>query len=137
MGGNVELVRQAYAAFGRGDIPAVLGAMDPDIQWSEAEGNPYQPSGLPWSGPDAVLKNLFAKMPNDWELFRLHPTEFHHAGDTVIVELRYEARHNATGKSLDAQVCHVWRVRNGKLSRFQQYIDTAQLQDVMGARQPT
>jgi ketosteroid isomerase-like protein len=42
---NVQLVRDAYDCFGRGDIPSLLGMMDPNIQWSEAEGNPYQPSG--------------------------------------------------------------------------------------------
>jgi ketosteroid isomerase-like protein len=31
------------------------------------------------------------------------------------------------------QVCYVWDVKDGKLARFQQYIDTAKLQEVMGA----
>ena len=38
-----------------------------------------------------------------------------------------------TGKSMDAQVCHVWDVKDGKLTRFQQYVDMAKLRDVMGA----
>jgi hypothetical protein len=42
---NVQLVREAYEAFGRGDISTVLGMMDPGIEWREAEGNPYQSSG--------------------------------------------------------------------------------------------
>jgi ketosteroid isomerase-like protein len=28
----------------------------------------------------------------------------------------------------------VWKVRDGKLASFQQFVDTAQLQDVAGAR---
>ena len=35
---------------------------------------------------------------------------------------------------MDAQVCHVRDVKNGTVSRFQQYVDTAKLQDTMGAR---
>lgn len=31
--GNVSLVKALYEGFGRGDIPAVLGAMSPDIHW--------------------------------------------------------------------------------------------------------
>jgi len=50
----------------------------------------------------------------------------------VVVEARYTGAHNETGKSLDAQVCHVWRVRDGKITSFQLFVDTAQLQDVMG-----
>lgn len=35
---------------------------------------------------------------------------------------------------MDLQVCHVWDVKDGKVTRFQQYVDTAKLLDVMGAR---
>ncbi len=42
---NVQLAQDLYAAFGRGDIPAVLAMFHPDMQWREAEGNPYQPDG--------------------------------------------------------------------------------------------
>lgn len=132
---NVEIARSVYEAFGRGDIPSVLESMDPDIEWREAEGNPYQPSGEAWHGPDAVLQNLFMKLGEDWDAFTVHPKEFHDAGDTVVVEGRYTATHRVTGKSLDAQVCHVLKIRDGKLASFQQFVDTAQLQDAMGARQ--
>ncbi len=132
--GNVETMQELYAAFGRGDIPTVLGAMDPNIEWREAESNPYEPSGEPWVGPDAVLENLFVKLGTEWEGFSANPKEFHDAGDTVVVEGRYTGTYKATGKPLDAQVTHIWRLRDGKITSFQQYVDTANLQDVMGAR---
>lgn len=131
--GNVEVAKSVYDAFGRGDIPAVLGAMAPDIHWYEAEGNPYMPSGEAWVGPDAVLNNLFSKLGFEWDGFAVHPKTFHDAGGTVVVELRYSGTYKKTGKSLDAQVCHVLDFKDGKLTRFQQYVDTAKLQDVMGA----
>lgn len=131
---NVQLLKSLYEAFGRGDIPTVLGTMSPDIRWHEAEGNPYMPSGEPWVGPDAILNSLFMKLGAEWEGFTVHPRSFHGAGDSVIVEGRYTGTYRATGKRADAQMCHVWDVKNGKLTRFQQYMDTAQLQDVMGAR---
>jgi len=34
---NVSLLKNLYDAFGRGDIPTVLGTMSPDIHWYEAE----------------------------------------------------------------------------------------------------
>jgi ketosteroid isomerase-like protein len=132
---NVDVIRETYAAFGRGDVPAVLGAMDPSIEWYSAEGHPYQPSGRPWIGPDAILQNLFMRIGAEWEYLRIRLDELHDAGDTVVVEVRYDAKHKATGKTLDAQACHVWRLRDGKIVRFQQYVDTAQLQDVAGVRQ--
>lgn len=65
--------------------------------------------------------------------FTVHPGAFYDAGDSVIVEGRYSGTYKATGKSKDAQVCHVWDVKDGKVTRFQQYADTAKLQDVMRA----
>ena len=131
---NVTTMQKLYAAFGRGDIGTVIGGMDPNIEWREAENNPYQPSGEPWVGPDAIVNNLFVKLGTDWDGFTVSPKDFHDAGDTVVVEGRYTGSYKATGKSLDAQVTHVWRFRNGKVVSFRQYVDTAQLQDVMGAR---
>lgn len=129
---NVTFLKNLYAAFGRGDIPTVLGSMSPDIKWHEAEGNPYGPSGEPIVGPDAIVNDVFMKLVAEWEGFAVHPTSFHGAGDTVVVEGRYKGLFKATGKSMDAQACHVWDVKDGKITRFQQYVDTAKLQDVMG-----
>jgi ketosteroid isomerase-like protein len=132
--GNVDVVRGLYEAFGRGDMAAVLGGMDPAIEWREAESNPYMPSGEAWIGPDAVVTNLFMKLGADWEGFTVHPTIFHDAGDSVVVEGRYSGTYKATGTSQDTQMCHVWRLKDGKVVSFQQYVDTARVQEVMGVR---
>ena len=132
--GNVETLRGAYEAFGRGDVPAVLEVFDPNIAWREAESNPYKPDGEPWIGGDAVVQNLFIRLGTEWDGFTVTPNEFHDAGDTIAVECRYTGAYKATGKSIDAQVCHVWKFRDGKATSFQQYVDTAQLQEVMGTR---
>jgi ketosteroid isomerase-like protein len=131
---NVRLMKDLYESFGSGDIPAVLGAMSPDIHWHQAEGNPYRPSGEAWVGPDAILNNLFMRLGSEWEGFTVHPGTFHDAGDTVIVEARYTGKFSGTGKSMDTQVCHIWDLADGKITRFQQYLDTAKIQDVMGIR---
>ena len=131
---NVKLLKSLYDAFGRGEIPTVLGAMSPEIRWYQAESNPYNPSGEAWVGPDAVLNNLFVRLGTEWEGFAVHTKAFYDAGDSVIVEARYSGTYKPTGKSIDAQVCHVWDVKGGKITRFQQYVDTAKLRDAMGAR---
>ena len=130
---NVSLVKNLYDAFGSGNIPAVLGAMSPDIRWHQAESNPYMPSGEAWVGPDAVLNNLFIRLGAEWDGFTVHPKSFHNAGGSVIVEVRYSGTYKATGKEMDTQACHVFDIKDGKVTRFQQYVDTAKLQNVMGA----
>ncbi len=131
---NVTLLKSLYDAFGRGDMPTVLGAMNPGIQWHQAESNPYMPSGEAFVGPNAVMNNVFMRLGTEWDGFSVHPKTFYGAGESVIVEVRYTGTYKATGKSMDAQVCHIWNVKDGKVTRFQQYIDTAKLLDVMGVK---
>ena len=128
-----EMMAGVYDAFGRGDVPAVLGAMDPGIRWHEAEGNPYMPSGEAFVGPQAIVDNLFVKLGEEWDGFTVTPGSYHDAGDVVTVEGRYTGVHKETGKALDAQFCHIWTLKDGKIAVFQQYVDTAQLQGIMGA----
>ena len=87
---NVDLVQGLYGAFAQGDVPTVVAGMDTDIHWREAEGNPYQPSGAAWVGADAIVENLFMKLATEWDGFSVHPDQFHDAGDTVVVEGRYQ-----------------------------------------------
>jgi ketosteroid isomerase-like protein len=129
----VQILKDVYEAAAQDDIPSVLAAFDPSIERREAEGHPYQPDGKPWLGVDAVRQNLFENLDSEWDGFTVSPQEFHDAGDTVVVECRYTGVHSVTGKSLDAQACHVWKLSNGKVTSFQQYVDTAQLLDAMGA----
>ena len=131
---NVEIVKNLYAAFGGGDIPAVIAAMDPAIEWRQAEGNPYEPSGKAWIGPDAIAEKLFKRIGAEWDYFRVIPRTFHDAGAVVVVEIRYEGKYTSTAKTLDAQACHIITVLDGRITAFQQYVDTAQVQDVLGAR---
>src|SRR5262245_45340727 len=100
---NARLVQDVYAAFGRGDIPAVLGAFDANVEWRQAEGNPIEPNGTAWIGPDAVLRKLFMRIGAEWVEFKATPKHFHDAGDSVVVEGRYTGTYKSTGKRIDAQ----------------------------------
>lgn len=129
---SVQVVTSIYEAFARGDIPAVLGVMDENIEWNESEGGPWYP-GHPFVGPQQVLENIFGRLGDEFEDFRIQCLRFIDGGDTVVVEARYQAtQHRATGKPLDVQTAHVWDVRNGSVTRFQQYVDTRTSADVMG-----
>lgn len=129
---NVALVRGIYEAFAAGDVPAVLDRMSPGIVWNEAENFPYA-DGNPYRGTEAILGGVFARLGSEWEGFAALPEEFLDAGDTIVVLGRYRGTCRATGRTLDAQLAHVWRVEDGRAVRFQQYTDTLQAARVMGA----
>lgn len=123
----VDIVKSLYAAFARGDAAAVLAAFDPAIVWNEAENFPYADRN-PYVGPAAVGEGIFARLATEWDGFTVRPQEFLDAGGTVVMIGRYHATYKATGAVLDAQAVHVWRVKDGKITGFQQYTDTAQAQ---------
>ena len=128
---DVQLIKNLYEAFGRGDIATVLAAFDDRIEWREAEGNPYQPDGAPWIGKDAIMTKLFARLGSEWDRFTVTPKTFTPTPDGVLAEGRYTGTYKPTGQAIDAQYAHVFRVRAGKIASFQQYVDTAQLQAAM------
>ncbi len=131
---GVQAARKMYDDLARGDIEAILAGLHPQVEWHEAEGNPYQPDGIPFRGPEEVLQKLFARLGQDWTSFVVTPRAFHECSDgVVVVEARYTGTFSGTGRELDCQVCHILTYEDSKLRKFQQYVDTAQLRTVMGA----
>jgi uncharacterized protein len=122
---NVDLIRGAYDAFAKGDVPTVLGLLSPDINWTEAEGFPY---GGTYVGPRAVLENVFMRLGTEWEGFAVVPHEFIDGGDSVVALGKYSGTYKATGKSFQADFAHVWKMKDGKAVKFVQYVDTALVQ---------
>lgn len=120
---NTDVVRSLYAAFAKGDMPAALATMAPDIVWSEAENYPYADRS-PYIGPEAVLHGVFARIGADWENFTAVSDEFIDGGDTIVSLGHYGGVFKATGKSQRVQFAHIFRVKNGKIAGFQQYADT-------------
>lgn len=129
---NVRTVKNLYEAFGRGDVAAVLGAMDEKIEWMEAEGFIYA-AGNPYVGPAVVASGVFQRIMTDADNFAVSPSTFIGDGDTVVALGRYSGRMRATGIAVDAQFAHVWRLRDGKITHFQQYTDTHQWMVAAGA----
>ena len=124
---NITVVDNLYNAFEVGDIPAVLGAMDAKIVWNEAEGNSLA-DGNPYIGPDAVLNGVFVRLGAMYDGFKLKNIKLHEmSNNQVLATLRYDATVKATGKKIDAQVAHLWTLKDGKVIAFQQYVDTKKL----------
>jgi ketosteroid isomerase-like protein len=133
MADNALLVGSLYEAFAKGDVPAVLAALDEKVEWNEAEHFPYSLGpGIPFVGPQAVVDGVFRRIPEDYDGFTIEVRRIVGLGDTVLVEGRYLGNVKGSGNRLDVQVAHVWDVRNGKVVRFQQYTDTLGVAQALG-----
>jgi ketosteroid isomerase-like protein len=133
MGQNSKTVEAFYAAMGRGDIPFVIGILDPRIVWNEAENFVYADKS-PYVGVEALLTGLFARLAGEWDGFSVVPQEIVDAGETVVAFGRYGGVYKATGVKVHAQLVHVFKFKDGKIAHFQQYTDTAQFQNAVGLR---
>jgi hypothetical protein len=125
---NMTVIKGAYDAFGRGDVPAVLGIMDPNIRWTEPEGLPYAGT---YSSPDAVLQGVFMRLGTEWDGFTVLPEDFIDGGGKIVSTGTLSGKYKATGKSFKAAFAHVWTLSNGKALAFQQYTNTAKVNEVM------
>ena len=121
MNSYLDVVRGIYQAFSVGNIPDVLGALSPDVQWTEAAGGPYGGVSI---GPDAVLEDVFMRIGGEWDGFAAVPREFVADGSTVVALGEYSGTYKATGKSFKAPFAHVWKFESGKVASFHQHTDT-------------
>lgn len=128
---SLDTIKAAYAAFAHNDPSVLFGVMAPGIVWNEAEGNPLADRN-PYVGPQAVGEGVFGRLVAAIHAFSAVPTTYIDGGDHVVVLGRYGGTIKAGGAPLDAQFCHVYHFRDGKVVTFQQYTDSAQWARLMG-----
>ena len=127
----VDVIKTAYAAFAAGDIPTVLGLLDSEVEWIETEAEHLPVRGTK-VGPDQVLKEVFAVVPDYWEEFQITPYDYFSDGDTVIARGHVKATAKATGTSMDAPFVHIFSLRNGQVVRLTNHHDTAVWRQTLG-----
>jgi ketosteroid isomerase-like protein len=124
---NVEKLQQMYAAFGRGDIATLLENVTDDVTW----GVESVATDVPWysvrSGRDGVAE-FFELLAKEVEFTKFEPTTFAASGDEVLVSVDYDFRFRKNGQGMPVGVMHRFRIRDGKVSSFRAYEDTAAIQ---------
>lgn len=125
---NIRIAQKAYADFGRGDIPAVLDAVDENVEWVTPD------IGLPPGGTyrgRAAVAQFFQQVGETWEFRAFEPREYIASGDRVAVQGSYAFTSRSTGRSASCDWVMVWKMRDGKVVQFQEYVDTAVLRDAL------
>ena len=130
---NTQLVKDAYAAFQRGDIQAILDMLDESVEWHGVIGTE---GVLPQAGRRhgrAAVADFFRQVAEATTFEAFEPREFIAQGDQVCVVGYYRGRANTTGESYANDWVMVFQVRNVRLARFREFTDSAQLVRVFGA----
>src|SRR5687767_4951047 len=95
---NLDVVRQGYAAFGRGDLQELLSLLDPQVTWTTPG-----PAELPTAGTrrgHAAVGEFFGTLLNLFDIEDFQPQDFVAQGDKVVVIGSDTSRPKATGTAV-------------------------------------
>ena len=121
---NVQIVKDFFAAMGRGDKQGLLALSAEDIEWIIPGKN------WPLAGTHrghAGLADLLQKASEMLEISYPEPPEFVAQGDRVLVVGFARGKVKATNRTFEDHFVFAITVRNGKLTNIREYVDTQAL----------
>lgn len=107
--GDLERLREAYAAFNADGVEALLERLAPEIHVQDRES---QPDRATYHGLKE-LEGMFRSMMEVFEHLVYELEELTTYGDEVVAVVRQSARGRGSGAPVESQVAHVWRMRDG------------------------
>ncbi len=122
---HTQIVKDAYAAFSRGDVNAILALVDESVEWEGLKG---AEGVAPQSGKrqgKAAVGQFFQQVGSTLDFQLFEPLEFVAQGDSVVALGRFKATVKATKKVAESDWAMVFNFRNGKIVRFREFTDSA------------
>lgn len=123
---SVSIVQGVYEAFGRGDVPAILGLCAPDMTWEVVGPAGAYPLWATFRGTEGGIA-FFTTIAANEEFSDFTVKEIHGAGEVVTVLGHAAYKLTKTGRGVDTDFIHLYRVKGGKISSFREFSDTAQV----------
>ncbi len=120
---NVKIAQQAYANFKAGNIPSLLNLVDESVEWILPEVAGVAISGTR-EGREEVA-DFFRTLGETQEVISFEPRQFIAQNDQVVALGSYSFRVRATRLQFESDWAHVFTIQNGKITRFQEFADTA------------
>jgi ketosteroid isomerase-like protein len=119
---NTKIVKQAYDYFKSGNIEGVLGLMSNDVDWRLPNVE-----NMPHSGTRKGIEQVsefFSLLAEVQDAKQFDPNEFIAQGDKVVAMGHYIWKVKPTNREYESDFVHVFTVRDGKITGFDEYFDT-------------
>ena len=126
--GNVQIVKELFAAVGRGDLQGVLALTADDVEW-------VIPGEWPLAGTHrghAGLVDFFQKAADMVETSISAPLEFIAQADRVLIVGLSTGKIKATNNAFEDHFVFAMTVQDGKVTHIREYIDTLALARAAG-----
>jgi uncharacterized protein len=119
---NTQTVQEMFAAFSRGDVPAILNMVTEDVHWCLCAAGDVPYYGR-WRGRDGVGQ-FFAAFGGSVDVEEFEPQKFVAQGDAVVVLGRERIRVKATGRAVEQEWAIAFALRDGKIADLRVYEDS-------------
>jgi ketosteroid isomerase-like protein len=128
---NLQTIEDVYEAFGRGDVATILEKVTDDVDWAADTTS----TAAPWygqrTGKEAVAA-FFAAVAGVTEVLEFTPLSFAASDSEVHTLVHYRARFTSTGREIDMNLHHFFRMTDGKIAYYRGSEDTAQTLAALG-----
>jgi ketosteroid isomerase-like protein len=127
---NVEIVREGWEAWQRGDLPALFRQCDPDVVWDTSHFHDWPEST--YHGIQGVERFL-REWLEVWDGLEIEVDDVRAASDERVVSLIVQrGTGRSSGLAMEMEMAHVATLRNGKITRFENYEDRAEALEAVG-----
>jgi uncharacterized protein len=121
---NVNVVKDAYRAFGEGNLEELLAVLDDCVKWFSIGPLHLIPTAGTRYGPEQV-QQYFSLLRSSGQLKGCWPLEFIAEGDKVVTIGEWLSEVKTSGSLIRSPWVHVFTLRDGKIREFRSFYDTA------------
>jgi ketosteroid isomerase-like protein len=126
---NLEIVKSTYEGKTSEENGKNLAkSVADDMSWTEAKGFPYAGTYI---GLESVTKNVFSRLASEWIDYKFTPENYVASDDKVVAYGSYTGIYKITNKPFAARVAHIWQLKDDKIIKFEQFVDSKPVNDAM------
>ncbi|KAF1997305.1 NTF2-like protein [Amniculicola lignicola CBS 123094] len=126
MSSSLLIIQNLYNAYKANDLTAFYTDLSPTLTWTESAGFPTAGT---YHTKEEIVANVFSVLARDWDDWFFTLEELIDGGKDVVAVGTYRGRNKGTGRAFESRAAHVWRVVGGKIEGFEQFADTAVMQN--------
>jgi uncharacterized protein len=127
MSEHVATVQSLYAAFGRGDVPAILEQLSDDVRWDDWATEDAPSAGVPWLharvGKEGARE--FFSLLGGFEFHEFQVRSLMAGGNQVVADVVVDLTVTNGVRFRDEEMHLFTFDEAGKVTRFRHYVDTA------------
>ena len=125
---NITTTMSLYQAFARRETGTIVNACVPDVEWHSGGRKEDFPVFAPRKGR-AEVEAFFSDVGSTLEFSEFTPRDYYCDRDKVFVMGTYTATVKKTGRRASSEWIHVFTFRDGMVSKFREFLDTASFAD--------